>query len=600
MQLRIVLILLSLFAACRMVAGSDYEALKPMRVVVPEWTPRLAALPATSEAAATVFDQTAATGLSIKPDLDFFKQKTNPGVKPYQVMDELTFVGVPLFAAGILIKSEKHVFRQDYRDKLHPNTRFLSTFSTPIDDYTQYFGPAMTVGLKLGGVEGRSDWPRLAASMGMSYLLTAAIVGGIKYTSKEIRPDGSTYNSWPSGHTATSFAGATILHKEYGLTRSPWYSVAGYGVATATGIMRVLNNRHWVSDIFSGAGIGIMSTELGYALSDVLFKGKGLLRNELPDEDASPSMLSISMGFGLGTHDMTFTPADLMPSVSGRQLGERLNIGVDFDAATTVDCEGAYFFNKYVGIGGRLRVRAMTAKGWSDIAEQTQANRLNLVETLKGYYAQSNPGITAQELTAKENAMREVIMGNQKMIAEESAIFKSNHLTEFSGTAGLYFNLPLGERFALGTKLLVGRSMTQELAVDMEYKGNVKEMDYLIEIENGQVKKFDVTRFVSTAEDYETTFTLLTLGGNNTATYGTGLSLTYRYKHHFLWKAFVDYDYSKKDFTLTYNPHQFLASASPSMAQMLTSLGASLEPMKYVIGKRVSHVTMGGSFAINF
>ena len=65
------------------------------------------------------------------------------------------------------------------------------------------------------------------------------------------------------------------------MTRSPWFSVAGYGIATATGVMRVLNNRHWVSDVMSGAGIGIFAGELGYALADLLFKGKGLLRNDL-------------------------------------------------------------------------------------------------------------------------------------------------------------------------------------------------------------------------------------------------------------------------------------------------------------------------------
>jgi membrane-associated phospholipid phosphatase len=55
----------------------------------------------------------------------------------------------------------------------------------------------------------------------------------------------------------------------------------GYGVATATGVMRVLNNRHWISDVLSGAGIGILSTELGYSLSDLIFKKKGLLRNDI-------------------------------------------------------------------------------------------------------------------------------------------------------------------------------------------------------------------------------------------------------------------------------------------------------------------------------
>ena len=93
----------------------------------------------------------------------------------------------------------------------------------------------------------------------------------------------------PDGSTANSFVGATVLHKEYGLTRSPWFSVAGYGIATATGVMRVLNNRHWVSDVMSGAGIGIFAGELGYALADLLFKGKGLLRNDLEGNYDSPS-----------------------------------------------------------------------------------------------------------------------------------------------------------------------------------------------------------------------------------------------------------------------------------------------------------------------
>ena len=36
------------------------------------------------------------------------------------------------------------------------------------------------------------------------------------------------------------------------------------------------NNRHWLSDVLTGAGIGILSTELGYYLADRLFKEKGI------------------------------------------------------------------------------------------------------------------------------------------------------------------------------------------------------------------------------------------------------------------------------------------------------------------------------------
>ena len=64
---------------------------------------------------------------------------------------------------------------------------------------------------------------------------------------------------------------ATMLHKEYG-PRSPWYSIAGYSMATVTGVSRMLNNKHWFSDVLVGAGIGILSVELGYLFADLIFK----------------------------------------------------------------------------------------------------------------------------------------------------------------------------------------------------------------------------------------------------------------------------------------------------------------------------------------
>ena len=74
---------------------------------------------------------------------------------------------------------------------------------------------------------------------------------------------------------ATAFMTATMLHKEYG-HRSPWYSIAGYTAATVTGVTRQLNNRHWISDVMVGAGIGILAAEFGYFLADLIFKDKGL------------------------------------------------------------------------------------------------------------------------------------------------------------------------------------------------------------------------------------------------------------------------------------------------------------------------------------
>ena len=337
----------------------------------------------------------------------------------YKFMDDMTFVGVPLFVAGIIAKSEKKAFRQDYNNS-HANTRLITNFKSSVDDYTQFFGPAMTLGLKIGGVEGRSDWQRLLVSSAMSYGIMAAFVNGIKYTASEMRPDGSTRNSWPSGHTATSFVGATILHKEYGLTRSPWYSVAGYGIATATGVMRVLNNRHWVSDVLSGAGIGIVSTELAYALSDLIYKDRHLLRGDLTDRVAlnrpHPSFFDVSMGVGFGSKTLDFNVVD------DRLEDGPASLSLDFSTATVVQAEGAYFFSKYVGLGGRLRVRTSPVKGWNNLIHMADNDAEEAVAELK-------------ELDEYSTLMGWSTLSD--MVKTKEFTIESDHLTEFSGSVGL-------------------------------------------------------------------------------------------------------------------------------------------------------------------
>jgi len=47
---------------------------------------------------------------------------------------------------------------------------------------------------------------------------------------------------------------------------SPWYGIAGYAVATTTGLLRMYNNKHWFNDVVAGAGFGIAGTRLAYWL----------------------------------------------------------------------------------------------------------------------------------------------------------------------------------------------------------------------------------------------------------------------------------------------------------------------------------------------
>lgn len=575
-------------------ASNDFD-MAPLKLEVPEMKPELVEISTRPEL--DTYGTTA--GL----DFDFFKSKTAPDVKPFQVMDDLTFVGVPLFIAGWAVKGDKAMFRVNNKEAKE-NTQLLTNFKTGIDDYTQFFGPAVTVGLKLAGYEGRSDWPRLMASAAMSYGIMAAFVNGIKYTAKEMRPDGSTANSWPSGHTATAFVGASLLHKEYGLTRSPWFSVAGYGVATATGVMRVLNNRHWISDVMSGAGIGIMSTEMGYALSDILFKGKGLLRNNLETDFDDPSFFSISMGLGLGSKGIEFTDEDLTDAEKYEDMftgyddeadvEDDENPNVKFRAATVVDAEGAYFFNKYVGVGGRFRVRAMSARSFGKYTELVNETAIDAWDYAVG------------DLYNHSDEFYEAVLEGGSPITSLSGTVESDHLTEFTASAGLYFNLPLSQHFALGSKLLLGRSFTQELDIDGHAEGNVKDIKFGVYFDNDGIdfSQSYINTPTPVAQTYTDDWDYLTIGAESATSWGTGLSLTYRYKSNFSWKVFVDYDYSKKKFTMTYDPYHYLkkglTEAAYGIVGLFSEASPLLDPVQYKKKKEMNYVTLGMSFSVNF
>lgn len=138
-------------------------------------------------------------------------------------------------------------------------------FAAHIDDYLE-FAPLFTMyGLDMAGIKGKNKVLDQTAILLITTGITTAAITTFKSQTHRLRPDGSSYNSFPSGHTATAFAAAELLNQEFkGL--SPWYGYVGYTVATATGILRMYNNKHWLSDVVAGAGFGILSTKLTYVL----------------------------------------------------------------------------------------------------------------------------------------------------------------------------------------------------------------------------------------------------------------------------------------------------------------------------------------------
>lgn len=132
-----------------------------------------------------------------------------------------------------------------------------------IDDFSQYAPLAAVYALNLAGIKGKNNLKDRTIIAATSYIIMASTVLALKSSTKIERPDGSSFNSFPSGHTATAFAGAEMLWQEY-KDKSPWYGIAGYAVASGTGIFRIVNNRHWLTDVAAGAGIGILSTKVAY------------------------------------------------------------------------------------------------------------------------------------------------------------------------------------------------------------------------------------------------------------------------------------------------------------------------------------------------
>jgi len=83
-------------------------------------------------------------------------------------------------------------------------------------------------------------------------LTNAAVTYFLKYSVGRERPNSENYRSFPSGHTSNSFAAAAVIHELYGDT----FGAIAYAIATMVGISRINDNKHYLSDVLVGAGIG--------------------------------------------------------------------------------------------------------------------------------------------------------------------------------------------------------------------------------------------------------------------------------------------------------------------------------------------------------
>ncbi|MGJ5641931.1 phosphatase PAP2 family protein [Formosa sp. S-31] len=223
--------------------------------------------------------------------------KSNP--EPLKFKYEALIIPSALIGYGVIgleshsIKNINESTNAEFRE--HIDNQFT------IDDISQYAPFLSVYGLNAFGVKGKHNFKDRTIILGTAYLIMGATVNALKLTGNELRPDGSSKNSFPSGHTATAFMGAEFLYQEY-KDVSVWYGVAGYAVAAGTGFFRMYNDRHWLTDVASGAGIGMLSTKIAYWIHPFIkrtfFKDKkdvdGLV---MPFYDGRNFGMGMSVGF---------------------------------------------------------------------------------------------------------------------------------------------------------------------------------------------------------------------------------------------------------------------------------------------------------------
>ncbi len=226
----------------------------------------------------------------------------------------------PFLLSGVMLVNKGNSF-QLLRNE------YVPSFRTSADDFTMFVPSLMIFGLKAAGVKTQSSW----RSLSLNYIISASIMGtitlGLKNSVSSKRPDFTNNKSFASGHSAFSFMGAQIVSREYGKDH-PWISIGAYGFATATALMRVLNNKHYFQDVLMGAGIGILSAEAGYATGRLILKEgrKGKPDYWIEEDKFSKPLLKFSMVTGFNNV--------LNKVQSGKYTTLKVKQGVTFGAET--------------------------------------------------------------------------------------------------------------------------------------------------------------------------------------------------------------------------------------------------------------------------
>ena len=163
-------------------------------------------------------------------------------------------------APTILITSGALLLNTTLNDDLQANANrfFGEDFHSSTDDYLQFVPVAQIFLGKTFGFKAKNDFQHQTINIVVANAINGIVVYALKNGVGAERPDQSNNLSFPSGHTAMAFTNASLLYYEY-KDSNLWYASSGFLFATATGVLRIANSKHYTSDVLAGAGIGLAS-----------------------------------------------------------------------------------------------------------------------------------------------------------------------------------------------------------------------------------------------------------------------------------------------------------------------------------------------------
>jgi len=179
-----------------------------------------------------------------------------------------------------------------------------------------------------GSAAAKRDWDGLL-QFGTSFGATVGTFAGIKAMVAKDRPDVADRRSFPSGHMALSFSGASFITKRYGLK----YGIPALVAAGFVGYTRIEGQKHFADDVVAGAGIALIynwmfvrpegenvwikptSFRGGYGLTMGFDPGQPGTNSQSTAPPADPVDLKYRFAFEFGALDVRNLDAQAPPGV---------------------------------------------------------------------------------------------------------------------------------------------------------------------------------------------------------------------------------------------------------------------------------------------